>query len=400
MIQGLVDYWNSAQTNSGVSHNVELARTVEVAYTESNDTITDPTYGTMSKDLYRFWKSSDGYMDNIHDLRDLYDADLCMLLVDNLLGSGGTSIGGKALEIGATSGEAFTAMYYQNITSTFAHEFGHLYGCRHDTYVDATTTPYANGHGLVYMGTGTNFRTIMAYSNACTAASTTCNVIANWSNPSIAFGGNPTGTLASANNASVCNNRASTMAGFQSTHSVKTFYNSDDIKDHEKADMYAHSSITTDPAETIVYHSGSSGTLRAGTSVTLNPGFWAKSGTHLEAKLESCSILFSGGSGSSREEEPDFEPIALAEAKSIGLQAFPNPFQGQMQFQVLISEPGHVKLSIYDLLGPERSIITDRHFESGTHKVSYDASKLAPGVYSAVLHSGNERVVQRIVRVQ
>jgi len=134
--------------------------------------------------------------------------------------------------------------------------------------------------------------------------------------------------------------------------------------------------------------------------VTLKPGFWAKSGTHLEAKLESCSNLFSGENGSYREEEPVFEPIALAEAKSIGLHAFPNPFQGQMKFQLLISEPGHVKLSIYDLLGTERSIITDRHFESGTHKVSFDASNLGPGVYSAVLHTGKDRVVQRIVRVQ
>ena len=68
---------------------------------------------------------------------------------------------------------------------TLTHEFGHLYGCRHDIFVDPSNSPYAFGHG--YVNVPNLWRTIMAYNSECEPAS--CFRIPNFSNPAVNWGG-------------------------------------------------------------------------------------------------------------------------------------------------------------------------------------------------------------------
>ena len=64
---------NTGYANSGINQRLRLAHSTEVTYSESGDSTTD---------LNRLFDPADGYMDNIHTLRNTYGADLVQLSVE------------------------------------------------------------------------------------------------------------------------------------------------------------------------------------------------------------------------------------------------------------------------------------------------------------------------------
>ena len=75
-IEALIDLFvaetNQAYVNSGVTHRIKLVLREEVDYTED---------GISGIDLGRLQNGSDGYMDHVHELRDLYAADLVHIVL-------------------------------------------------------------------------------------------------------------------------------------------------------------------------------------------------------------------------------------------------------------------------------------------------------------------------------
>src|SRR5262245_63723202 len=78
--------------------------------------------------VWRFADKGDGYMDEIHALRDKYKADVAILIVDDPKGCG------LATRVYADADEAFAVVHHECAASTYslAHEIGHLIGARHD----------------------------------------------------------------------------------------------------------------------------------------------------------------------------------------------------------------------------------------------------------------------------
>ncbi|MCK9282487.1 MAG: T9SS type A sorting domain-containing protein, partial [Melioribacteraceae bacterium] len=89
----------------------------------------------------------DGYLDEIHSLRNEYQADVCVLIVDSLLG-----VNGLAASIGAEYSTAFFVVTASAAFDdlSFPHELGHLLGCRHDNDIDIL--PYSNARGYNWFG--------------------------------------------------------------------------------------------------------------------------------------------------------------------------------------------------------------------------------------------------------
>jgi hypothetical protein len=211
-IQALIDLaiteTNTSYANSGITQRVRLVHTAEVVYTESGDIQTD---------LTRLQSASDGFMDNVHTLRNTYGADLVQLIVENGGGFCGiaypmtsVSAGFAANAFGVTARTCATGNY------SFGHEMGHNMGARHDWFVDPTNnSPYTYNHGYVNAGAG--WRTIMAYNNACSPGF--CTRVQYWSNPNVTFNGAPTGVPEgspnAADNRKTLNNTAFTVANFR-----------------------------------------------------------------------------------------------------------------------------------------------------------------------------------------
>jgi hypothetical protein len=192
-IQLAVDETNQSYVNSGVNINMVRVHTAQVTYNEN---------GTFSQHVSRLRSTTDGYMDNVHTLRNTYAADVVLLVVND------SEACGIASSIGSTASTAFAVAHWSCITGyySFGHEIGHLQGARHDRYVDGSTTPYAYGHGFI--PASKSWRTIMAYGNNCS----NCTRIQYWSSPLKTYGGVAMGTAQYEDNARVLNLTAPTVA--------------------------------------------------------------------------------------------------------------------------------------------------------------------------------------------
>jgi hypothetical protein len=152
--------------------------------------------------VYRFRNKGDGYMDEVHELRAKYGADVAALVVDDPKGCG------LSIRVGADATDAFTALDQQCMATMYslAHEIGHLIGARHDRALDDEDRPFAYGHGFV---NGNMWRTIMSYGDSCG----NCPRRPVWSSPDVKVDGVPAGDAAT-DNAEVIREEAARVANF------------------------------------------------------------------------------------------------------------------------------------------------------------------------------------------
>ena len=194
-IEALIDLFvaetNQAYVNSGVTHRIRLVLREEVDYTED---------GISGIDLGRLQNGSDGYMDHIHELRNLYAADLVHIVLGRSVDACGRAasagIGGDE-----STGFAFTVSRCGGLT--FAHELGHNMGLLHDRYqlgVPLTGSNYGYVNQRMFepgAPESARWRTIMAYSIQCgEVAEYYCEQIGYFSNPEKTYNGDPMGVPA------------------------------------------------------------------------------------------------------------------------------------------------------------------------------------------------------------
>ena len=70
-------------------------------------------------------------------------------------------------------------------------------------------------------------------------------------------------------------------------------------------------------------------------------------------------------------------------------QNYPNPFNPSTTIKYELSRTSDVRLSVFDLLGREVSVLVNERSEAGVHEVKFDRSNLASGVYFYRLQAGN-----------
>jgi hypothetical protein len=196
---------NTAYANSQVIERLRLVHTAEVNYTES---------GNSSTDLSRLRATSDGFMDEVHGLRDAFKADIVTLII-NSSNDGACGVG--YLMAGVNPGFASSAF---NVTRrscvspnyTFGHEIGHNQGLNHAREDPTGTGAFSYSYG--YKDTSSLFRTVMAYN-----CSSGCPRVLHFSNPAVNYNGRPTGVSSdlpnSADNAQSLNNTRVTVANFR-----------------------------------------------------------------------------------------------------------------------------------------------------------------------------------------
>lgn len=190
---------NEAYSVSKMTTRLNLVDSVLTNYSESGD---------MLSDLSRLRSTNDGFMDELHALRDSYGADLV-----SLIENGGQYCGlayRMATLSNSFSSSAFSVVHHGCATGyySFAHEIGHNQGAHHDN---------ANGSGALfsyaygYQDPLSRFRSVMAYD--CPGGCTRAGLFSRGDN--LIFGIVPTGDENYAANAVAIDQTASTVAAFR-----------------------------------------------------------------------------------------------------------------------------------------------------------------------------------------
>jgi peptidyl-Asp metalloendopeptidase len=190
---------NQGYINSNMATRVNLVGVYRTNYIESGDMLTD---------LTRLRTTNDGFMDDIHGVRNFYGADLV-----SLMAADGGACGIAYLMNNLSTSFApysFSVVHHSCATGyySFAHEIGHNQGAAHDlaNTSDVTIYPYAHG----YQDPLGRFRTIMAYD--CPGG---CSRIDYFANPSVLYNGAPTGEAAYSADAIAIDKTAPTVAAFR-----------------------------------------------------------------------------------------------------------------------------------------------------------------------------------------
>jgi hypothetical protein len=177
-IDSTIAQTNLAFANSMINIHAELAHAHLVDYSEA---------GNIGTDLQRITGVDNGYMDEVHWLRALHQADLVALLVT--YGGGACGVAWCMNDPSVSFAPlGFSVTRIQCVSNlTFPHELGHNMGCHHDHQNSGGSCgSYAYSYGHRFFGnSGSQWRTVLAY--------TPGQRITHFSNPNVNYDGQPTG---------------------------------------------------------------------------------------------------------------------------------------------------------------------------------------------------------------
>lgn len=198
-----------ALDNSNTLLTIQLVYTGQVSYTEQHSV----------NDLYNLTNADDGFMDDVHGLRDTYCADVVVLLEET------NFTGGVGWLLNTESGlpdYAFSLSRVQQASWTYTtiHEIGHNMGLHHHKLQNFQPGPglYTYSAGWRWTGTdGGNYCSVMTYEDGSYFADgISHNRVAFFSNPDIQNIGVATGDAVEADNARTLRQTKSVVAAYRS----------------------------------------------------------------------------------------------------------------------------------------------------------------------------------------
>lgn len=206
----------TALDNSGISISLNLVLAREVAYTESGDSNTDLNRLTFHSG-YDPWNAEGNtqYMDEIHDWRNTYNADLTAILTEC------DDTGGLGWLLNTESGSpefGFCLARVQQVSwaYTLIHEWGHNLGAHHRTDQKVQPGPglYAYSAAWRWLGqNGYRYCSVMSYSDSWEGEAV--HVVGYFSNPSIDYQGVATGKASAADNVRGINQIRAVVADYR-----------------------------------------------------------------------------------------------------------------------------------------------------------------------------------------
>ena len=123
------------------------------------------------------------------------------------------------------------------------------------------------------------------------------------------------------------------------------------------------------------------------------------SGLIHDAMIRKASGAGAAGSASTGENSGNKKAISVpAKPDRTTLKTnYPNPFNPTTTIRYQLAKSGHVRLTVYDVLGRRIATLVDENLPAGTHQVTFNASQLASGVYFYRLRASNKVFVKKML---
>jgi hypothetical protein len=81
-------------------------------------------------------------------------------------------------------------------------------------------------------------------------------------------------------------------------------------------------------------------------------------------------------------------------------QNFPNPFNPVTSIRFAVPQAGRVVITVFDLLGREETTLVDSDMPVGTYTVTWDATRVASGMYFYRMRAGDFVATKRMLLVR
>ena len=207
LIQLAIDNTNRIWGNTDIRSRLRLVHKYETNYAEGTD---------MGVILRHLTDIGDDRMEEVHELRDRYRADLVSLII----GDNPNSCGRAWIASKATRGFSVVPQDCEAGNYSFAHEVGHNMGAEHDPDHSGPDSAFPFGHGLC--NTDSNWRTVMSYSSN---PSGNCRRrVTYFSSPIVTYDATPTGDVQVRDNRRVLNLTAYWVANFRQSGAGRTYF--------------------------------------------------------------------------------------------------------------------------------------------------------------------------------
>jgi hypothetical protein len=80
------------------------------------------------------------------------------------------------------------------------------------------------------------------------------------------------------------------------------------------------------------------------------------------------------------------------------VQNYPNPFNPTTNITFTVAQKGTATLKIYDMVGREVAVLFNGEaIPNSKYNISFDASKLASGIYFSIIHCGSQQAVSKMI---
>ena len=343
-IQNSMDELNLSFIYSNLPLRAELVLMVRTEYQEQGDVVPPGNPFQGSNDLNNFRNTNDGYMDNVHTLRDQYAADVCVLIFEHP--HPGKEYSGLSYSNRASAPNAFCIVDYRSVGSgnfTFSHEIRHLFGARHDYHTHPNNDPYTYGHGHYIKD---EVRTIMAYSREDEIAPQKLV----WSGPYTVWSNVVLGNSYQDDNVRVLSENYQRMMYLSTSNQTLTVYNTDVSTSWAKT-IYAGGDMLTNG--NVIIQWGRDYVFRADKTIALNAGFEVQTGCQFEAHIAGC--------GQEDFDETDFKKEKevnqiVDELTAKGIKVFPNLFTDKINISFENIDSKNYKAVLFDLTGKVVSV--------------------------------------------
>ena len=426
---------NTSKADEGVSHfnqvlmnslvfdfKANLVGTVGVTFTEnSTNPSADVTTLATGTSIFEVTPGTR----NVLQLRTDFNADIVVMMTNGNYDDHETN--GIVAAIGPSNAFAYAIVEKDNI-KTFAHELGHLFGCRHETCTEHPT--FITGSGCDdtagsmhahYFKTGCvpfkqKRRTEMwSFRNGGSIGG---NKIPHFSNPLVEYGKTgkqATGTSTS-NNAGIIKNSACTVAGFSQSSGQSPLVAKIDgnmfVCPCKTTILEMNASGGSDGAYQYEWRTSSNGITYGGiegtsstfsvvTPCTEGEGLFIKSTVISTAGEEAFDVFYI------ESKDPPYPnmdcPVELVvnNDNTIGsVSISPNPISGKTKITYIINEPTQISLSLIDFSGIRKQVIESGWKAKGVHEKDLDMDSYNAGTYFIQLQSDENFIVEKLTKIE